>query len=48
MVADAHIWQKRADLRWAVLCVNNLIGAGPTESDCDRNVTVICTNVMTL
>jgi hypothetical protein len=43
MVAEAHIWQKRA-----VLCVTHLIGADPTESDCDGNVTVICTNVMRL
>ena len=41
-------WQKRADLRRAVLCVNNMIGAGSTESDCDGNVTGICTNVMRL
>ncbi len=48
MVAEAHIWQKRADLRRVVLSVTNLIGADPTESDCDGNVTVKCTNVMRL
>ena len=42
------LWQKRAVLRRAVLCVHNLIGADPTDSDCDGNVTVSCTNVMRL
>jgi hypothetical protein len=35
MVSEAHIWQKRADLRRVVLSVTNLIGADPTESDCE-------------
>ena len=33
IVAEAHIWQKRSDLRWADLRMTNLIGADLREAD---------------